>query len=245
MTTSTLPRTTAPSTADAPGERAPRTAPTTAFRRGPFAAATYREIGYALTSLPIAIGGFVLSVTLFSLGAGLSLTVLGLPVLAALLAAARGLGAAERRRAGALLGLDATAPADIPAATRPGWWAGVQARLTDAAGWKALLFQVVMFPWRVASFCLTLTFLITGWTVALYPLYAWVFPRYVGWSGYQVFDYTSDGVRHQYYLSSPLQIAAASLLGLVIVFLTPKLVHALTSVDRAAVRSLLGRNRPL
>jgi hypothetical protein len=129
----------------------------------------------------------------------------------------------------------------VPAPKSPGWWAGVQARLSDAAGWKALLFQVVMFPWRVASFVVTVTFLITGWTVALYPLYAWVFPRYVGWPGYRVYEYSSDGVRHQYYLSSPLQIAAASLLGLLIVFLTPKLVHALTSVDRAAVRSLLGR----
>ncbi len=235
MTVRTLPQT-APLYAPAA-----RTASTTPLWRGPFAAATYREIGYALTSLPIAIAGFVLAVTLFSLGAGLSFTLLGLPVIAALLSAARGLGAAERCRAGALLGQEVAGPAAVPAPRRSGWWAGVQARLTDAAGWKALVFQVVMFPWRVASFCVTVTFLITGWTVALYPLYAWVFPRYVGWPGYRVFDYTSDGVRHQYHLSSPLQIAAASLLGLVLVFLTPKLVRALTSVDRAAVRALLGR----
>lgn len=245
MTTSTLPRTTAPSTADAPGERAPRTAPTTAFRRGPFAAATYREIGYALTSLPIAIGGFVLSVTLFSLGAGLSLTVLGLPVLAALLAAARGLGAAERRRAGALLGLDATAPKDIPAATRPGWWAGcpgpadgrgglegaaLPGRHVPVAGGE-LLPDADLPDHRMDGRALP------ALRLGLSPVRGLV--RVPGLRLHL-------GRRPPPVLPLlPLQIAAASLLGLVIVFLTPKLVHALTSVDRAAVRSLLGRNRPL
>ncbi|MDQ0795065.1 sensor domain-containing protein [Streptomyces sp. B1I3] len=237
MTTSTFGPTAAPAAASRPAERAPATA----LRRGPFAAATYREIGYALVSLPVALAGFVWAVTLFALGTGLSLTVVGLPVLALLLASARGLGALERGRAAAQLNLHTTGPAALPRAERPGWWAGVQARLTDAAGWKALLFQVVMFPWRVASFCVTLTFLITGWTVALYPVYAWVFPRYAGRPGYRVLDYTSDGVRHQYHLSSPWQIAGASLVGLLLVLLTPKIVHALTNVDRAAVRSLLGR----
>ncbi|MEK8144194.1 sensor domain-containing protein [Streptomyces sp. M10(2022)] len=185
MTPSTLQHTAAPSadtthaawtTRTAAPARTTMPASTTAFWRGPFAAATYREIGYALTSLPVAIAGFVIVVTLFSLGAGLALTVLGLPVLAGLLAVARGLGATERLRAAALLDLDTARPAAVPAPKHPGWWAAIRARLSDAAGWKAVLFQVVMFPWRVASFCVTLTFLITGWTVTLYPLYAWVFP---------------------------------------------------------------------
>ncbi|MCF3123601.1 sensor domain-containing protein [Streptomyces arenae] len=210
------------------------------FWRAPFSAVTFREIGHVVTSLPVALAGFVLAVTMLSLGAGLLVTVVGLPVLAGALLAARGLGAAERGRARAGLGLDVAGPGALAVPPGGGWWGGVRARLADRAGWKALLFQLVMFPWRVMSFVLTVTFLVTGWVVALFPTYSWVFHRYVGWPGYRIYDFTSGGERHQYYITSPFQVAAVGLIGAVIVLLTPKLVRALTNVDRAAVRSLLG-----
>jgi hypothetical protein len=217
-------------------------APSAGFLRAPFAAVTYREIGYTVASLPVAVVGFAFAVTMFAAGAGLVVTVLGLPVLAAMLAGARGLGAAERGRARHGLGLHVEGPGPVESAGRSGFWSAMAGRLTDAAGWKALLFQVLMFPWRVFSFVTTVTFLAVGWVVALLPAYNWVFPRYVdGWSGYRVYDFTSGGIRHTYDITSPAQLAAVSLVGLAIVFLTPKLVRALTNVDRAAVRGLLGR----
>ncbi|GAA3144114.1 sensor domain-containing protein [Streptomyces rectiviolaceus] len=235
MSTSALPYAAAP-TAPSPV----RSAESPGFWRAPFAASTYREIGYTVMSLPIAIVGFTFAVTMFALGMGLFVTVLGLPVLAAALAGARGLGAAERGRARAQLGLEVAGPAALETPREAGVWAGMRGRLADGAGWRALLFQVVMFPSRVVSFVLSVTFLVTGWVVALLPAYSWVFPRYVDWPGYRVFDYTSGGERHAFYLESPVQIAGASLVGLAIVFLTPKLVRALTNIDRAAVRSMLG-----
>lgn len=204
--------------------------PAGAVRRGPLSAAAWREYGYVFTSFPLAIAGFVLAVTLFSLGAGLAVTVVGFPVLVALLAGARGLGAGERGRASGLLGLRTKAPVPVPEG-------GIKGRLADVAGWKAVLFQFVMFPWRIASFVVTLTLLLTGWVVALLPLYAWVFPTFVGWPGYQLFDWTDGaGVRHAYYLESFWQIGAASLVGIGLVLLTPVVVRALNGVDRAAVR---------
>ncbi|MEU6990665.1 sensor domain-containing protein [Streptomyces sp. NPDC046465] len=238
MSTSTLPHTTSVSAAAPLHVPAPAEKP--GFWRAPFATATFRELGYVLTSLPVAIAGFTCAVTMFSLGAGLLVTVLGLPVLAAALAAARGLGGAERRRARTGLGLAVAGPGAFDGPREAGRWAGFRARLADGAGWRALLFQVVMFPWRVLSFVLAVTFFVVGWVVALFPTYSWVFHRYVGWPGYRVYDFTSGGERHAYYVTSPAQIAAVSLIGLVILFLTPKLVRALTNVDRAAVRALLG-----
>ncbi|MEU8891207.1 sensor domain-containing protein [Streptomyces sp. NPDC048442] len=217
-------------------------APEVGFLRGPFAGATYREIGYTLTSLPVAMGGFVFAIAMFSTGAALAVTVLGLPVFAAMLAGARGLGAVERVRAQHGLGLDVAGPGPLSAPERGGFWGAMYHRLTDVKGWQALLFQAVMFPWRVFSFVMTVTFLAVGWAVALLPAYNWVFPRYVdGWSGYRVYDFTSGGIHHTYDITTPLQLGAVSLLGLLIVFLTPKLVRALTNVDRAAVRGLLGK----
>ncbi|GHH38039.1 sensor domain-containing protein [Streptomyces candidus] len=217
-------------------------APVGGFLRAPFAAATYREIGYVLTSLPVAVVGFAFAVSMSAAGAGLLVTVLGLPVLAAMLAGARGLGAAERGRARHGLGLTVEGPEPVARAERRGFFAAMANRLVDAAGWKALLFQVLMFPWRVFSFVTTVTVWSVGWAVALLPAYNWVFARYVdGWTGYRVYDFTSGGVRHTYDVTSPVQLAAVSLVGLAIVVLTPKVVRALTSVDRAAVRGLLGR----
>ncbi|MFE0105773.1 sensor domain-containing protein [Streptomyces sp. NPDC059009] len=216
-------------------------APRRSFWRAPFSAVTFRELGYTVGSLPVAIVGFAFAVTLFSLGAGLLVTLLGLPVFAAMLAGARGLGAAERGRARGALGLDVAAPAPVAVPEGAGAWGAVRARVADAAGWKALVFQVVMFPWRVASFVLAVTFFVTGWVVALFPTYAWVFPHYLDWPGYRVFDFTtSGGTHHEYYIESPWQIAGVSLVGVALVLLTPVLLRALTSVDRAAVRGLLG-----
>ncbi|MFB7472717.1 sensor domain-containing protein [Kitasatospora sp. NPDC056184] len=209
--------------------------------RAPFTSYFYREIGYTLTGLPVAIFGFTVAVVLFSLGIGTFVTVLGLPVLAALTTAARGFGGMERARARSMLALDVPAPAPVRAA-RPGAWGAITARLADAAGWKAVLYQVVMFPWAILSMTLSLVFLCVGWTLAFYPLYHWVFPRYVDWPGYRIFDYTNDeGVRHVYYIETPLQIAGVCLLGVLFVFVTPQLVRGLTNVNRFAARGLLGR----
>ncbi|MFF0416083.1 sensor domain-containing protein [Kitasatospora sp. NPDC004745] len=209
------------------------------FWRAPFAGQYYREIGYALTGLPVAVVGFSLVITLFCLGLGTFVTVLGLPVLAGLTTAARGLGRTERARARGMLGLDVPEPEPVRQ-VRPGTWGAITARLADPAGWKAALHQVVMFPWAVFSFTMTTTFLLLGWAMALYPAYHWVFPTFTDWRGYRLFDFSdSDHVRHVYYVEGAWQIAAFSLAGVLLVLLTAQLVRGLTAVNRSAVRSLL------
>lgn len=213
------------------------------FWRAPFAAPTFRTFGYVLASLPVAVAGFVFAVTLFSLGAGLAVTLLGLPVFAVLLSGARGLGAVERRRARGALGVVVAEPAPLPAAGGDVAWARarVRVRLGDAAGWKALVFQVVMFPWRVTSFVVSVTVWATGWALALFPTYSWVFAHYLDWPGYRLFDFESGGEHHAYYIESPWQVAGVSAVGVLLVLLTPLVLRALTGVDRAAVRGLLSR----
>ncbi|GAA2138929.1 hypothetical protein GCM10009760_20580 [Kitasatospora kazusensis] len=222
-----------------PGHPASFESDAPAFWRAPFAAAGFREVGFVLSGLPVAVAGFAFAVTCFAAGAGLLVTALGLPVLALLLAGGRGFGALERSRARTLLATEVTAPAPVRP-SRPGFWGGVTARLADGAGWRAVLYQVLMFPWAVMSFVVSVTFLVTGWVIALYPLYHWVFARYTPWPGMQLFDYSEHGVHHRYFVTSPFQIAAVSAIGLVLVFLTPQLVRGLTNVNRLAIRGLLG-----
>ncbi|MGW3227641.1 sensor domain-containing protein [Kitasatospora sp. NPDC001095] len=212
-----------------------------ALWRAPFSAYYYREVGFALSGLPLAIAGFASSITLLCLGLGTFATVIGLPVLGALTGLARGFGRLERARVRGMLALDVPGPEPVRQ-VRPGGWGAVTARLADRAGWKAVLYQVVMFPWAVFSFSMTLVFLVLGWALTLYPLYHWVFPTYTPWNGYRLFDFTDDeGVRHVYEVQAPWQIAGLAVLGLVLVFLTTQLVRGLTNVNRAAAQGLLGR----
>lgn len=204
------------------------------FWRAPFARESYREFGYVLSSLPVAIVGLSWAVTLFSLGAGTLVTVLGFPVFALLVTGARGLGRLERGRARRLLGYDVPEPAPVRP-KRDGVWGAITARIADPAGWKAVAYQVVMFPWHILSFSLSVTLWATSWSMALLPVYSWVFPTYVGWPGYRLFDYNGRA----YYLSSAWQIAGVSLMGIALVFATPALIRALTAVTRGAIRTLL------
>ncbi|MFB6888135.1 sensor domain-containing protein [Kitasatospora sp. NPDC056327] len=209
--------------------------------RAPFTSYFYREVGFTLTGLPVALAGFAVSVAMFSIGLGTFVTVLGVPVLAALTTTARGFGRLERSRVRGLLALDVPAPAPVKPA-RPGFWGAAVARLADAAGWKAVVHQVVMFPWAILSAVMSVTFLCIGWSLALYPVYHWVFPRYTDWPGYRIVNFVEDdGSQYAYYIQSPLQIAAVCLLGMLFVFLTPQLVRGLTNVNRLAARGLLGR----
>ncbi|WP_211362650.1 sensor domain-containing protein, partial [Streptomyces chryseus] len=73
--------------------------------RFPYDPVTWKEIAHLLLNLPTAVFGFVFTVVLLLLGCGLSVTVIGLPLLTAGLLAARRLGAVERARARALLGV--------------------------------------------------------------------------------------------------------------------------------------------
>ncbi|MER6984626.1 sensor domain-containing protein, partial [Streptomyces carpinensis] len=66
--------------------------------RAPFEARSWREFGYVLLGLPIGILLFTYAVTMGVAGAGLLVTFLGIPVLAAGLAGCRGFGVLERAR---------------------------------------------------------------------------------------------------------------------------------------------------
>ncbi|MFD7644055.1 sensor domain-containing protein [Kitasatospora sp. NPDC059795] len=209
------------------------------FWRAPISRAAFRELGFALSGLPVAILGFSVVVSLFATGLGLAITMLGLPVLALLTIAGRGFGAAERFRIRTLLDLDLPEPREVTAG-REGVWGAITARLADPVGWKGAFYQFAMFPWAILSFTLSTVFFTVGWSLLLFPAYQWVFGRYTDWDGYRVANWTdSHGVHHVYDITSPFQIAGVSLIGLLFVLLTPQLVRALNGANRLAARALL------
>ncbi|MFF9685289.1 sensor histidine kinase [Streptomyces sp. NPDC014623] len=205
--------------------------------RAPVEARTWRELGHVLLSLPISVVMFSFAVTMVSLGLGLLITFLGVPVLAAGLVVCRGFGAVERGRARGLLRLDVADPA--PVRGKGGLMSWVGAVLRSGASWRHLLYAVLHMPWAVFAFVVTVVFWTYGWAAFTYPLWRWVFPAYVGVDGIQVYGDST----HQVYLDSSFEVAVTSAIGLALVLVTPWIIRGLVSVDRVMVLGLLGPSR--
>ncbi|MBT2492427.1 sensor domain-containing protein [Streptomyces sp. ISL-96] len=209
--------------------------------RAPFEARTWRELGYLMLSLPVSVLLFTFAVGMTSLGMGLLITFLGVPVLAACLAGCRGFGALERSRARALLKLDVADPAPVRA--KPGGgggpmvWTG--AMLKSGSSWRHLLYAVLHMPWAIFAFTVSLVPWSFGWAMLTYPLWHWVFPAFVGVDGIQLYG---DRTRH-IHLDQPVELAATSAFGLLITLATPWLIRGLATVDRVMVAGLLGPSR--
>ncbi len=126
---------------------------------------TWKEIAHLLSNFPAALLGFVYVVTMLSVGVGLTVTVIGLPLLAAGLLGARQLGKLERARARALLGVRVDEPSPLPWRGRRGFFAQLWMSLKDPVGWRTVLYDVIRFPWGVLTFVTTLTSLFVLWPV--------------------------------------------------------------------------------
>ncbi|MER7579545.1 sensor domain-containing protein [Kitasatospora sp. NPDC097691] len=133
-----------------------------------YGARMWHRAGHLLLNLPLGIAGFVLAVTTLSVGLGLSVTVVGLPLLAAGLAAQRAFGALGRRRARAAYGSRIDEPEPVRP-RRPGVVGFTIAHLTDLLNWRTALYNVLMLPWGILSFTLTLVSVVVLW-----PVLPWV-----------------------------------------------------------------------
>ncbi|MFF2777925.1 sensor histidine kinase [Streptomyces sp. NPDC058052] len=206
--------------------------------RAPFQGRTWRAFLFTLVGLPLSVVAFSLAVALTSTGAGLLITFLGVPVLAASLAVCRGFGAVERARVRGLLGTDVAAPEPVRGRTG-GPFSWMAAMLRSGASWRHLLYAFVHFPWAVFSFCVSLTVFSAGWGLFTYPLWRWVFPAYLSQDGIQLYGDENRAL----YVDSPFEVGVACGVGLLMVLAWAQLVRGLTAVDRVLVAGLLGPGR--
>lgn len=133
---------------------------------------TWKEIVHLLTNLPMALFGFVYVVTVVSVGSFLTLTVIGLPMLAAGLMGARLLGRFERARARALLGVRVDEPSPLPLGGGRGargqglgFFGRFMLALKDPVGWRTMLYDFVRLPWGVFTFSVVLVSFFVLWPV--------------------------------------------------------------------------------
>ncbi|MGW4050977.1 sensor histidine kinase [Streptomyces sp. NPDC004779] len=152
-------------TADHPSTSSPAVAAgrPPARRRTAYGKETWKEISFLLLNLPTALVGFVYAITSVVVGVALSVTVIGLPLLAAGQAGARGIGRSERARARAMLDVDVAEPSRLPrvGGALPWLWA----QLKDPVAWRTQLYGLIRLPWGVFTFSVTLVALVALWPV--------------------------------------------------------------------------------
>lgn len=190
---------------------------------------TWRETAHLLLDLAVGIALFTWVVTMLSLGVGLAITVIGIPLLALCVVSGRWIGTMERGRARLLLGDDVAAP--LPIAPTAGLWPRIRSGLGDRAGWKGLAYGLIMLPWGIVTFTVT----VTVWSIAVgfttLPLFDWALPDGgFEWGSYEL---TGLGLVGAYVLTF--------LIGLSCLALAPTVVHAMAEGDRRLVRLLLSR----
>jgi len=116
---------------------------------------TWRSVGYLLLAFPLGIFYFVFLVTGLSLGFGLFITLLGIPILVGVLAAAYGMGEFERMATNLLL--DQDTPSSHRLAVSGGLWPKVKALVGSSETWKRVFYLFVEFPLGIIGFTLVVT----------------------------------------------------------------------------------------
>jgi signal transduction histidine kinase len=122
------------------------------FVRVPLSAQTWLNTGYVLLAFPTGVAYFVVLVVGISVGVALAVVIVGLGILAATLAAWRGMAGIERALARSLLGVPIRQPPerrDLPPMERVTRW------LRDPVTWKSLVFVALKFPLGIVSIAAT------------------------------------------------------------------------------------------
>lgn len=192
---------------------------------GMFTRRTGAELLYVLAGLPLGVLGLVLTMVPLLLGTVLSITLIGLPVAALGVLVARGLGGMHRRMAANLLDLHVSKP------PRPTPRRGiVPAVLLNAASWRAVGYIVLKAPIGVATFVLSAAFWVYGVFMVSWLTFWWAL-REDQLLTFPIFEFRLDNWA---------AAIAQALIGLVLLWLAPKVTHALVLLDKVMVRSMLG-----
>jgi signal transduction histidine kinase len=136
---------------------------------------TYGRIGYLLVAGLLGVTEFVFLVVAISLGVGLAITLIGIPILILSVYAWGGLAEGERRIIAALTGTVIPNPYR-PAPAGASRWGRLRARLADPATWKDLAFLLLQFPFGLVSFIVAVVVLSLGIHGVALPLWYWAVP---------------------------------------------------------------------
>jgi hypothetical protein len=128
---------------------------------------------YVLVGFPLGIITITLLMAGFGLGAGMLITVLGLPILFGTLYTARGFATLERVRSASVLGRSLPQPRYRTGGT--GFFSRLARPMTDVQSWLDLLHGILRFIPSTIAF----SFVVTWWAGALGGLTSGIWDRFI------------------------------------------------------------------
>ena len=203
------------------------------FFGAPFRLRTYTNLLYLMLAFPMGLIYFIFLIVGLSLGLGLTILWVGVPILALVFAGSWGLAAMERQLAIHALGAEVppmtqTLPPPVSAAQT--FWQRAGAFFSNPVTWKGMAFLLVKLPLGVVSFFALVSLLATSAALILTPI-AWQWGDLL---------YVDDMVWTMDTWVSPW---FAGLLGVGLLFLSLNLLNGLALVWRWTATSLLGSER--
>ena len=138
----------------------------------------WTAVTHHLLGLPLGIAYFTWLVTGLSVGLGLVITLVGIPLLTAVLASVRPLLAVERNLSNALLGT--SIPRAGLAPRGEGWLGRLKAYWTDATTWRGTGYLLARFPIGTLTFCVAVTVYSAALGLIAAPILASIDPIELG-----------------------------------------------------------------
>jgi len=188
---------------------------------------TYVNIFYLLIAFVLGILYFTLETTFISLGFGLLITLLGIPILIGTIALSRLIGKFEISMSNLFLKTDIEYPKQIK---EENFWKRIKAIFTDNFTWKSLAHIFLKFPLGIMSFTITITLLSTSIALIASPV---IF--HLNKIGRISGDYKFG----QYTVDSYWSVILIALLGVILLFGSLHLFNALGLMFKALNKTLL------
>src|SRR5829696_5691505 len=112
----------------------------------------WTAVTHHLLGLPLGVAYFMWFVTGIATGLGLAITIIGVPLLTAVLASVRPLLAFERELSNALLGTAIPRSGLAPAPHGEGWLGRLKAYWIDGPTWRGVAYLLARFPVGLFAF---------------------------------------------------------------------------------------------
>src|SRR5436305_2242233 len=199
------------------------------FCGAPFRLRTYTNLLYLLLAFPLGLAYFIFLAVGLTVGFGLTIVWIGLPILALVFAGSWAFAAFERQSAILLLGADVRPMLPPPSPVERTAWQRAGDFFSNPVTWKGMGFLLLKLPLGLVSFVSIVVLLPLSGAVLLAP-FLW---------GVGVLDI--DGVVFQ--VDSTGGAWGCAVVGLVMLFLSLNLLNAVAWIWRGTATVLLGSDR--
>jgi len=201
------------------------------FFRAPFRLQTYSNLLFLALAFPLGLVYFIFLTVGLTLGYGLTVVWVGIPILALVFAGSWWMSAMERQLAIRLLGAEVPPMAPPPGVEAVGFWQRVQAFLSNPVTWKGMGYLLLKFPLGVASFVALVTLSSVSPSLVLVPvLWPWA-------------DMSFDVDLVLWQPATFGDALLCGLLGMILLLLSLNLLNGLAFVWRWVATGLLGSPR--